>query len=659
MMIRHFSIFSLLVIILFLSNITAFSQTTVGKYGKYQITLDEFESAYTKNVGGRDIAEADSFQNYKDFMELYIKFKMKLRNAVVRGFDKNPALEQELKDYQVQVGKSYIIEKNIIQPGVKKQYERRKEELRISHIMIRPGEGGDEEALQKANTILDSIKNGASFEEMAKKYSEDQFSGPKGGDIYYVTAGFLPSEFEDAMYSLKEGEVYPAPVKTNYGQHLIKVTKRQKRIPKVKGSHILISYSNDKGVSDSAGAKLTADSVLAQLKDGVDFATLAEKYSDDTGTKSKGGDLGFFERRQMVQEFDEVAFGLNEGEISDLVQTNFGYHIIKLVEKQQYPTYTEDYENLKKMYQKQRYNSDYANYITSIKNKYNYTLNEQTVELIVNNCDSSRFGIDYANPDAIAGKELFSYDGTVVSAEEFITKTNSNNDFAGKPIFNTDEVMKAVDKLIEDKLTSLDAMNLDKENKDFAALMDEYRNGIYIFKLQEDEVWNKLKVDSVKVYSYWEKNKENYTWSDRIAFGEIFSKSDSLIRLYHGMLGEGANFDSLAALYTERQNKKRDRGRYEMQNVNTSEISKLANTFDKIDEFSEPVAISGGYSIFFIYDKEPAGLKTFDEARAEVSGVVQEMESKRLEKEFITNLEKIYEPVIYYDELHKAFKQAE
>jgi len=130
MMFRHISLFSFLIVLVFLSNYSTYSQTVVGEFGNYKITLDEFEKAYTKNVGSWENAKDDSFHQYVDFMELYIKFRMKLRNAVVRGFDKNPALDQELRDYQEQVGKSYIIEKNIIQPGVKDLYEKRKEELK-------------------------------------------------------------------------------------------------------------------------------------------------------------------------------------------------------------------------------------------------------------------------------------------------------------------------------------------------------------------------------------------------------------------------------------------------------------------------------------------------------------------------------------------------
>ena len=154
----------------------------------------------------------------------------------------DPDLIKELKDYQEQVGVSYILEKWIVEPGVRQLYERRKEEFRVSHIMIRPDTLTDEEAKMKAQAILDSIKNGASFEKMAEKYSDDKFSAVNGGDIYFITAGLLPYEFEDPMYTLQAGQVYGEVVKTRFGYHLILVTVRQHRYPKIRASHILVSF---------------------------------------------------------------------------------------------------------------------------------------------------------------------------------------------------------------------------------------------------------------------------------------------------------------------------------------------------------------------------------------------------------------------------------
>ncbi len=635
---------------------TKVSEEVVAKFGDSQITLGEFENAYAKNIGNWEKASKDSISDYKNFLDLYVKFKMKLRDAEVRGFPEDSSLMNELTDYQKQVGVSYIKEKKIIEPGIHKLYDRRKEELRVSHIMIRPDSSGEEAAKELAQTILDSIKNGSSFEEMAKRYSADKFSAPSGGDIYFVTAGILPVEFEDAMYVTPEKSVYPGVVHTRFGYHIIKVTKKQPRIPKIRASHILVDYFNENNKPDTAQAKARIDSVEAMLKAGENFEELATKYSDDTSTKDKGGDLGFFERRQMVKEFDEKAFSMKVGEISEPIQTNFGFHIIKLTDKMEYPTFANEEQQLKDMFKKQRFQIEYNALVDTLRKKYNYKLNDDVVDLIIEKSDSARFGMDYKNLDALKGNVLFSYDGKNITADEFIKKANESGSYTGKPIFQKPELMKAIDKTSEDLLLEEEALNLPKEDPEFAALMDDYKNGIFIFKLQEEEVWDKIKYDSIAVYNYWEKNKEDYKFPERVAFSEIFSTRDSLINKYYQMLQDGADFDSLAALYTERPGKKTAKGRYDLQDVDFSDFTRQANKIKNVGEYTEPVPFSGGYSIFKLNEREPARLKTFEEAKAEVSSKFQEMQSKKLEEDYISSLEKRYQPVIYYEALNDAFK---
>ncbi len=643
-------------ILLFYSCSTNVSDEVVAKFNDSQITLSEFENAYAKNVGSWEKASQDSISDYKNFLDLYVKFKMKLRDAEVRGYPQDSSLMNELTDYQKQVGVSYITEKKIVEPGVHQLYDRRKEELRVSHIMIRPDSSGDEAAKQLAQSILDSIKNGASYEEMAKKYSADKFSAASGGDIYFVTAGLLPIEFEDAMYATPEDSVYPQVVHTRYGYHIIKVTKRQARIPKIRASHILVSYIDKNNKPDTAKAKATIDSVADMLKAGGNFEELAAKYSSDTGTKDKGGDLGFFARRQMVKEFDEKAFNMNVGDISEPVQSNFGFHIIKLTDKMAYPSYADDEKELKDLFQKQRYQIEYQALIDTLRKKYNYVLNDSIVDLIVENCDSARFGMEYKNLDAIKGKTLFSYDGKNVTANEFLKKANESGSYTGKPIFNKDEVLKAINKISENLVLEEEALNLPKTDPEFAALMDDYKNGIFIFKLQEEEVWDKVKYDSMAVYNYWDAHKQDYMWPDRVAFSEIFSVKDSLIQKYYKMLKAGADFDSIAALYTERPGKKKDKGEYPLQDVEFSDFSKQANKIQNVGEYTEPVPFSGGYSIFKLNDRQPARIKTYEEAKAEVSSGFQEMQSKKLEQDYLSSLEKRYNPVIHYEALNDAYK---
>lgn len=659
MRLHYFILFFFSILFLIISCSPEQSKVIVANFGKYDITLDEFETAYSKNAGGFEQAKHDSISEYKDFLDLYLNFKMKLRDAEVRGYPRDKTMMDELNDYKKTVGVSYIIEKDLLQPGIEKLYERRKDELRVSHIMIRPDTSGEDAAREIAQSILDSIKLGGDFEELAEEKSHDRFSAPSGGDIYYVTSGILPYEFEDAMYETPVGEVYPNVLKTRFGFHLITVTERIPRIPKIKASHILVNYFNEDGEIDSSAAELTADSVLVELNAGVPFEELVEKYSDDTGTKGKGGDLGYFERRMMVQPFDEVAFNMEIGEISDPVQTNFGYHIIKLVDKMEYPSIDDERDGLKEMFKKQRYDYEYNALIDSLRKKFNFRMNEESVDYLVENSDSIRFGMVHPRLSEISDKELFTYSTESVNIGTFLELAKENSAFTARAIFQREQVVETINKISEDLLMEEEALYLENSNPEFAALMNDYRDGIFIFKLQEEEVWNKVRIDSIEVYNYWEANREEYSWPDRISFGEIFTMKDTLIQNIYRWLQEGADFDSLAAIYTERPGKKQVSGFYELQDVDFSDFSRQANVLENLGDFTVPVQISGGYSVFQLKEREPARLKTFTEAKAEVSGEYQETVSKKLENEYIRSLKLRYEPDIFYDELQKAFKPRE
>jgi len=651
-LLRSFLLFLLIQFIIF----TNLKAQVVAEFGKYKITLDEFEHAYAKNVGGWDLAASKSQEDYKNFLQLYVDFRMKLRDAQVRGYDQDPALMDELKDYQEQIGVSYILEKQIIEPGVRQLYDRRKEEFRTSHIMIRPDTLTDEEALMRAKAILDSINNGASFEAMAMKYSDDKFSAMNGGDIYFITAGLLPYEFEDPMYTLNSGEIYAEVVKTRYGYHLIKVTVRQHRYPKIKASHILIGFHNSDGQIDTLAAEMRADSVYNMLMNGASFEELVVKYSDDPGSKEKGGDLGYFERRMMVKEFDEVAFNMEVGEISKPVKTNFGYHIILLTDKMDTQPFDAEYENLKNMFKKQRYEHELSVLIDSLKKKYDFKIDEESVNYFVGQSDSVRFGMVHPKFAELSDKVMFSYAGKTVQVDEFLQIANANSKITAKPMFMIDEVMKAIDIISEDLLLKEEALHLDKTDPEFAQLMNDYKDGIFIFKLQEDEVWSKVKFDSADVYNYWNENKDKYTWPERISFSEIYTAKDSLIQAYYKMLQNGTPFDSLAGMYTERGTKKNDKGFYPLQPVDKSDLYKEANKISEVGQYTKPYAFEGGFVMFKLEEREPARVKTFEEAKAEVSGEYQEMLSKKLENDYIKSLDNRYHPEIFYDELEYAFK---
>ena len=621
------------------------SDIVLSEFGDHQIKMKEFENALVKNAGSVEAAEKDSLSQLKDFLDLYTTFKMKIRDAEIRGYDQDTSLKNELNDYKNKIAVSFLLNKQIVDPGIEDLYNKRKYELRISHIMIRPDSTGDEAALKLANSILDSIKNGASFEKMAEKYSQDAFSKRAGGDIYYITGGMLPVSFEDAAYATEPGHVYPHVVKTKFGYHIIKVTDKRERIPQIRASHILIQYRTPDGKMDTTAALAKIDSILTKIKNGADFAEMAKEYSQDPGSKENGGDLGYFQRRQMVKEFDEAAFNLKVGEVSGVVKTRFGYHLIKCTAKRTYPSFEQDKEELKKIYQESRYQDKYDSLIAKLKAKYNFKVIGKTLDYIASNSDSAFVGKDSELIANTKDMTIYSYDDTSKNAAAFLSGLEDNRDFAGK-LISLSLLKEAVDKVGNEDLLEKEADKVESNDSSFIALIKDYKYGIYIFKLQTDEVWNKINIDSTALHKFYEETKDNYKLPDRVSYSYLTFFSAEPADTAYKKLENGAGFNSIGKI-SEVKN---------LQDASTSAISKAAFELEKPGDFSKPVAESGRYYIAKLTEKQPERVKTFSEAKAEVSSALQDKEAKTLENNYVQRLKDLYKPVYHYDELSKVFK---
>ena len=621
------------------------SDIVLSQFGDHQVKMKEFENALVKNAGSVEVAKKDSLSQLKNFLNLYTIFKMKIRDAEVRGYDQDTSLTNELNDYKKKIAVSFFLDKKIVEPGIKDLYNKRKYELRVSHIMIRPDSSGDKAALKLANSILDSIKNGASFSTMAEKYSQDVYSKRAGGDIYYITGGMVPESFEDAAYATQPGHVYPQVVKTKFGYHIIKVTDRRERIPEIRASHILIPYRTPDGKEDTAAARAKIDSILTKIKNGADFAEMAKEYSQDPGSKEKGGDLGYFQRRQMVKEFDEAAFNLKVGQVSGVVKTRFGYHLIKVTGKREYPTFEQDKEELKKIFQKSRYQDKYDSLITKLKKKYDFKVIGKTLDYITSHNDSAFVGKDSALIADTKGMTIYTYDDTSKDAGTFLSGLKNNSEFSGK-LIGLHLLKTAIDKVGDQDLLDKEATAVESKDSAFIALIKDYRNGIYIFKLQTDEVWNKINLDTTALHKFYEDTKDNYKFPDRVSYSYLTFFSSEPADSAYKKLENGAAFNSIGRISEVN----------DLQNASTSAISKAAFELEKPGDFSKPVKQSDRYYIVKLTEKQPARLKTYSEAKAEVSSALQDKEAKTLEDKYVQQLKDIYKPVYHYDELTKVFK---
>jgi len=653
---RILFISGLLVLLFSACATTKHSEIVVAEFGNNDVKMGEFEDAYAKNVGGVEAAKDDSLNDYEKFLDLYVPYRMKLRDAFVRGYYQDEDLNKELNDYKTKVGVSYIEEKYIVEPGIKRFYDQRKDEVRVSHIMIRI-DSSDAAARKEAEAILDSIKNGASFEEMAAKYSDDRFSKNKGGDIYWFTAGQIIPSFEMAAYSTPVGEVCPYVVKTKFGYHVIKVTDRQKRRYKIRASHILAKSMKD-GENDSIYARNKITVIYNDIKNGASFDSLAMEFSEDPGSAKNGGDLGYFERRQMVQPFDEAVFKLKVGEISPIIKTRFGFHIIKLTDEKEYPPFEKEVDKLRDIYKKSRYQYDYDQYIDSLKKEFNYVINENLVKLLSEKENQITLDDKYKSNDVYTShkdENIITTKNRSVSLDSLLTFMDKKREYKGKKL-DASLLNKGIKGYSNKLLLEEKAGTLENTDPEFAKLMKDYRNGIYIFKLQEDEVWNKVKIDSTELKKLYEETKENYKTPDQVDFSEIFTYKKEKIDTCYQLLKDGEKFEVVASKYTKRRGNKEKAINHGVTNIDESELSRKANSLSKEGDFSEPFRVKNGWAIVRLNRKIPSRIKTYEEALPELSSTYQEMESKRLEEEYNNRLKELYKPKYFYEELTNAFK---
>ncbi len=638
------------------------STKIVAEFNDTPITLKEFEKAYMKNVGDYNKARITPLRDKEKFLKLYVDFRMKLRDAWVRGYYDDPDLNKEINDYKKKIGATYIKEKKLIEKGIRKLYEQGKWEYRVSHIMLRPNRGSGPTSKELAKKLIEKLKSGkATFEELAKEYSDDEYSRNEGGDIYWFAPGVVNLDFDKAITSTPVGKVYGKPVRTRYGWHVIKVTDKRKRIPEIKVRHILVRYVRKNGKLDSAAALKKIKDIQKQLKEGADFAKLAEKYSEDPGTAKKGGDLGYISRRMMVKPFDEAAFNLKKpGDISDIVKTRFGYHLIQLVEVPPFPSYDAVKEKLRRTYKRQRYQQEYKQFVDSLKKVHHYTPNETLVGTVIAfKSDSAKFDDNvFETPlyKAIKDSVVFTIDSKPFLADTMFKFLVNSQDFSGK-LITENSYSRGREEFAAEMLFEQEAMGLENKDSVFKQLLDDYRNGIYIFKLQQEEVWDKVKIDTNEVKKYFEANRDKYKYPDRVEFYEIFTKSDSLAQKYYSEIKNGANFEELAKKVTERFGYKAKSGHFELTPVSSSVMAHHAWKLKEPGDVSEPFKTGKGWSIVKLVKKDPAHLKTYEEARQEVLSDYQEKVTKDLENAYVESLRARYHPEYYYDVLKEAFKK--
>ncbi|HYM19815.1 MAG TPA: peptidylprolyl isomerase [Candidatus Kapabacteria bacterium] len=664
------------------------------KTSKESVTLADFEKAY-KRMNDKD-PYATSLDSLKDFLVIYGDYRLKLLDAKAQGLEKDPKIIKEMEGYRHLLAGPFVIDKMLTEPQVERLYERRKYEVLAAHFLASVHNWSDPsdtlKAYKRAAEAIKRLKAGEpmgmivlsdrektfmdnpaqarrieSQKQMQKtandssewKGSDDPTSVPNGGSLGWFTAGMTIRPFEEAVYQLEPGSFSQLPVRTKFGYHVIYLIDKRLRNGGIKVHHILVAMNKSVKGPDTTRFYHKADSLLKAIRAGAKFEEVAKMSSDDNGSADLGGNLGAIDHETHRAEaaFDDAIWAMKDGEISGIVRTGKGYHIIRRDGMLPPHSFDQDKEVLKKVYKNYYLNEDKDKLLAVVRRKNNVNIDSGNINVFMSRIDSSRTSVDTGWAKRFTAGErnlaIYTFGGNVYN---IATLADSLTAQPGYPLARN-QIYDFINKSIESKSIDFLAADISARYPEFDQIMADYQNGIMLFELENRRVWSKVKPDSTGEIKFYAEHISRFMWPERIDVSEIYTLSDSLSNaLYKRIRDKGENFDTLAAHYTERPGFKEKAGHWGLMTKDENEMAKKAFALTA-DDVSQPFNNQAGLSIVKVNKRVPITQKTFAESRQEVASQYQDEMSNDLRQKWVDELRKKYHREIITAPLEASYKE--
>ncbi|MGV6828488.1 MAG: peptidylprolyl isomerase [Flavobacteriales bacterium] len=615
------------------------------------VLVSEFKNVYQKNL---NLVLDENQKGIDSYLDLFIDYKLKVEEAYAQKLNEQEAYKKEFDKYENQLAKKYLFETELTEDMAIEAYERGLEEVNADHLLLRV----DYDALpkdtlaayQKISKIKERALAGEDFTTLVKTESEEPGAKQRGGKLGYFSVFYMVYPFETAAYNTPVGTISDI-VRTKYGYHILKVNDRRKKEGDIKASHIMISTK----IKDrNFNPKERIFEIYAKLKQGASFDDLAKKYSDDKNSAKNGGRLKRFNRGVLRSKpFEDKAYQLKEiGQISEPIETKFGWHIIRLDEKFPIKTYEESKEEIyKKIKEGDRLETVLEEENNKIKNMYVFHQDKNYLPFFMNYVSDSilKRKWNYKSIPTQENKELFTIGNKSFTYDDFAQFINERQRLS-RPYRNKEIMIKDYQKeFVNKNIRAYFKKNLEKTNPEYASVINEYRNGLLIYDVMNKNIWEKAKNDSIGLIKYYEKNKENYKWKQRVD-AIIINTTDKKIAQQAKMLLENNKSEDEIKKTLNKDGKinviissgKFEKGSRELpKNLEP----KVGNTSIYEDE--------GNYSVIKINEVIPSQIKDFEQVKGKVISSYQ----NELEKKWIQELKNKYNVVINNKALKKLKKE--
>lgn len=495
-----------------------------------KVYTSEFIRVYQKN---KDIVIENEHKNFDDYFNLFVDFKLKLKQAYDLQLDTSSSYINELEQYREQLVSPYLQDQEAVELLIKEAYDRMNYEVNASHILVRLSPDAKPKdtllAYQKIIEARNKALNGITFEQVAKQYSEDPSANQNGGNLGYFSAFSMVYAFENAAFNTKTGEV-SQPFRTQFGYHIVKVNDKRNSVGEVQVAHIMVKLNPE----DSIDSKNKIFDIYNKLEQGGDFKTIAIQHSDDISSAKKGGILPKFGTGKMIKPFEEVAFSLqNEGDFSEPFKTTYGWHILKLLKKYPIKTFEDSHDYIENKIK----NGNRSKYVekslaNEIEKQYNII---EYLEIL------SDFYV--ADIDKMKSSKIL----LIIE-----NKTFTSNDFYNFSLENKNKnIGELYDDFKNERIINYFKSHLEETNKEFAIIYQEYKDGLLLFELLQKNIWEKSEKDTIGLLKYFEANKSKYTWKKRAELSIASCTSLEKAKLVKLYLEENKTIDEIKIFVNE------------------------------------------------------------------------------------------------------------
>lgn len=489
------------------------SDPTVIKVGSENVPFSEFEYLYKKNN-----AQLESGMSLDKYIDMFVNYKLKVQAARDAGLDTTTLYRRDMATYSERLAAPYMQDREMTDSLINAAYSHHKKVYDVTQLLV--ASGVDEASRKRQREIADSLyavlKSGEDFDKVIERFNADKSQKGGGGKMVF-TAGSVPYRFEDQADLTPIGEYSPL-FATSYGWHILRVNSRMDNPGEVKVRHIL-KLTRDKSAEEVAQQKRAIDSISSLLRSGADFKEVAMAETEDPSGQASGGDLPWFGVGRMVPEFEAASFALADGQISEPVETAYGYHLILKEGSRPVAPLSEMTNRINDLI-----DHDYRKGLTMQRAMDKY---------------AAANGLKIDNKLMDKAKSIVATDGINEEVRGRLAKMKGKLMSIGKRSVTmsdlvrllpasvegdaTGDLQKAIDETRSNLLREDMMATLPDREPQYRNLYNEYSDGLLMFEVSNRQVWERSNKDLEGLEKYYRDHCNEYKWDKPHYIGYVIS----------------------------------------------------------------------------------------------------------------------------------------